>query len=1501
MDLSRRIVRIPGYRGTAARGDALKRSPDSYVMREDVAFPAGCTHSSRDDETAMMSKLNALSCKYAQFQRSIVGCVFAMDSGISAPVWASTPAPRQSSSLSPSAGLAPASAADRGRMSPAGRAGPSAASTSSVPDLESCWAETSPLPPTAVLAALYGMTPLHGIFWRGSNGNGLDAGADENTCTGTTLDADSLGGAGSSTSSFELRWSLCRCAADALATPGRYRVTFRDAFTMTTVAAHMTSVIADGDSSSCHGAASLAPPWTSSSSKSSYSLAQQLRRASALLGVDRDGSPLTAPAAVAPTSSLLDWPEEFLWSLLVSLLSSLALVHSAGLHLFGQISAADVLCVACSPTLPRQLEQTWADVAAAAAAATGKEDLRKAECSTVCSGSTCDGCVQVREDADAIFRRFCETAVPSVLLPQATVTAATPCHHVFFVLHPSPELLQQRERDGCAHASRQDVPSLSAAQESELSTPAQQAQHQGADLASVGRLMSLLMELRARWCQRRRGHADPAAVPSSELAFLVRRLGECGGTSAGAAAATQNPTALQLLQLQALRLRTESWYYRRLAEEACDRLSLAPRRMESAGSAALRPFSATLPHAREQHAERQRREAQLAEREAQLAEREAKLKVMLELYELTHEHLDALTLPQLSSAKERANMAVLPNALPSHAGEAGALVAPSASTGPNGGTCDADDVGEKQQRASQAPHEYPLDCRRIPTLLPQQHQLANTAATRLAEVPAADGATAAYDHNGGPPRPQAATPSVSVAPAMAGAGAPHDDAVLGLSALARGAIAGGKPLSANAAAPPMMAETSPVLTTHRHLDAEELSGGGAAALARAAAAGGNGDGASNVVIVEVDVDATEDEGFGLGVENQEAARSTAMHRAPAGGFGGRAARAWTATTTSPSASLSLSTAAMLRQGPHGSPQPASQQQRQQRPLVSPSLHASPFQDMHTPMRSLALPNMGYVDSAAAGTAAYPGVGTNGGGSRSYSKYSALSLLRTPPSARRAVAAAAVATKATPHFRSPSLHSPESYPSSTRPHSAGTADISASAAAALSPYGATERSPPQLRHRRRSSSRGSSINHGGAHVVAFGGRSPRTEDHHQQRNDDAAAWAHQQLAALVEMQTALRAQQPPTPRSRASAAAATSSCSPEMMAAPAFTRSPATPPLASRVGPRGNSMSLPASSEVTPIRGTEPSHHDDSSAEMFRVESSHMRSSDSRSGARHGSGWCGSASAGRDFGRAITAERPQVLLSFTPPHSAPPASSPSIFQTPAATATATEGGASLSYAAPGFAAARDGATVQQAPPAAQYRTATALRGASHGLASSTSPPMRTCATGDSTARATRRGSISSGASHAFPVRGAAARANGAADWHQRSPSQPATSSPATVSTVRAATSALSTSAGVSSQGSGGRSAHCSLSSRTAPARATGHSAGGASSRGTVMRSSSSRISGDPGDSADLGRGTTGGGPLQRLCDAYVPSSSASLAHAGGSRASSTTAVELLRRLRASAGA
>ncbi|KAG5511189.1 hypothetical protein JKF63_07131 [Porcisia hertigi] len=1506
MDSCRRVVRIHGNRGTSAtRDDELTSSVDHYVVCEAVALcPCSEGPAGGDDQAASVSKLKALISKYAQFQRSILSCVLAMGSSACGSVSMSVPSVCQTSSRSPSEGLASLSGVDKGRVRPAGRTSSNTLSASTgltvpVPDVESCWVATSPFPPTAVLAALYGMTPLHGVSLSRGGGGAPDTGADGSPQTAATMDATRFDVGGSSVPSFELQWSLCRCTPDTFAAQGRWRVTYRDAFTMTTVAAYMASANPDGGSRR-QVAASLTPPpplpSTTSSSTSSYSLAQQLRRAFALLGLDSEGSSPEASATVPQGASLLDWPEEFLWSLLVSLLSSLALVHSAGLHFFGQLTAADVLCIACSPTLPRQLEQTWADVAAAAATAAGKGISRREDGNTGSGDSIRDDRVPMHREADAVFRRFFATAVPSVLLPQATVTATTPCHHIFFVLHPSLELLQQQhQRNGGTHVHQQNVSGFSAAQESKQSTPAQQAQHQAADLASVGCLMSLLVELRARWRQRHRGPADlTTAELSSELAFLVRRLSGCAGTSAGPAASPQAPTALQLLQLQALRLRTESWYYHRLAEEACDRFSfLAQQRLRSADVASLSPLPPMVTQVRDgETAERQSREAHLADREARLAEREAKLNVMLELYALTHEHLDALTLPQLPSAEEGPISATLPSTLSSDAAGAAAVVDPAASAAPNRSTRGTHSAGAEQRPASQVLREDSLDRLLTQTLLQQEHRRADVAATLHSGVPASARAVPASANHSSGSLPQAsaiATPRVS-------AGVADDDVLFSAFPLARHTTAddtlhSNVVTSSKAAAGPW-----PVLSTPLHMDADNAPGGGQATTVTAMAAANHPPGSkSRVTVVEVDLDATESDGCGTSEVRQTCTDPTAKHPAPAAGLKERPTWALTASTASPSAPFPFLAAEMLSQEvARGSP-PPQRPQRQERQLFSPSLHVSPSHDMQTPLRPPPLPNMGYVDGAASGTAAFLGAGIKGGDGRSHSKYSALFLLRTPPSARRSgtgsgiasAAAGMVSTKAIPSsFHSPSSHSADGYRSSIKPYSLATVGGPIGAAAATLPHSGRERSPVQApQRRRRSSSRGSTANKsGGVHPTALGSLTPRTENHHQQKNGNTSLWAHQQLTALEEMQMELRAHQTPTPRRRTvSAAVAAPSRNPDV-AASVHTRSPETPSLALRVAPQQHSSSLPASLEVTPPRMMAPSSHGDGSAGMYRRESVPMSSTGSRHGGRHGDDWSSSAGVAREFLDIVTSERPRVLLSSTHSyHTPPPTLSPNICQTPESSTAVAEEGGGLAYANIEFSAAREGATGQHTPPSMQLPITTTRSGCAPPEPTfSLSPPAQKKAIGDATVAVTKGGIQSSGrASNVFHSSASSARARSArgsgtvVDVYQRSPPPPqrdTSSSYATVSTVRAAAPAFGASAGIFSQSASARGPH----------------------------RSSNRISG--GGSGRCAAGG-GGGSLQRFSDAssLLTSSSASFSHVTDSRRSSTTAVELMRRLRANAAA
>ncbi|KPA83658.1 hypothetical protein ABB37_01921 [Leptomonas pyrrhocoris] len=652
MDSYPHILRLPGISAatTSFQSDTRQTPsvPDDYVLSEAFVCPLA-TASAPGDPTAAVSKLNGIAAKYAHFQRSIAPCVLASCNDLASHPKAAASSRTADLSRSPSENAKSAKNAERPKSSGASKPPTAAAATVSIPtscappDLASFWLATSPLPPTAVLTALYSLLPLRRV-------SVVDSDAHDNSIVSETRaggeDSEVMRDRKPSTS-LETLWTLCRSAESV--EKDQRQVSFWEAFCMTAMTVHSVAGTAT------YGGSAV-PSQESSSSASSFSLSQQLRRATAVLGslqqTSASATAATAPV-LSPGTSVLTWPEEFLWNLLMSLLSVVALVHGAGLHFFGQLTASNVLCFACASSLPRLLEQTWQDVVAA-------NGIPKH--------------VASRPDSVALFRRFYSIAGQGVLLPQASLTSETPCHNAFFVVRPSLELMRRRlpqnGADGVKAAKSgkesedadASVAVTSAAQEAADETPAQQACFQAADLASVGRLLTTVMELRARWSSeggQSFSSAVAAAPPSSELVFLVRRLCECELTAGSAAAAAttkssnlprSGPTALQLLQLQALRLRTETWYYRRAAAEAYDRLAqlqLAQPPLHPVESSVMPAQRAvTEPQTQARTTKEGEGEEKLQAREAAVAEREAKLDLILRVYELTHEHLDAVNLPK---------------------------------------------------------------------------------------------------------------------------------------------------------------------------------------------------------------------------------------------------------------------------------------------------------------------------------------------------------------------------------------------------------------------------------------------------------------------------------------------------------------------------------------------------------------------------------------------------------------------------------------------------------------------------------------------------------------------------------------------------------------------------------------------------------------------------------------------------------------------------------------
>ncbi|KPI87593.1 hypothetical protein ABL78_3344 [Leptomonas seymouri] len=1198
------VLLVPGLlAATAAPQSSSKQTStalDDYVLSETLFLPSAVAAAPRD-RAAIASKLNGIASKYVHFHRSISPCALA--SCYDVVPHSKTAASSRSADppQSPSENVKSAHGAERPRGE--GSLKPATATSCAPPHLESFWLATSPLPPTAVLTALHSLLPLRHVSIISSD----------------THDSSSTGGSGakdagvihaeSPTASLEILWTLCRAAESD--EPDERAISFWEAFSMTAMTVHRAAGGANrGD--------------TNGPSASPFSLSQQLRRATAVLsGVQQSSATAAATAAPVanPSASLLEWPEEFLWNLLMSLLSVLALAHSAGLHFFGQLTASNVLCFSCTSSVPRLLQQTWRDVVAA------NVNQRKE------AG---------RVDSAALFRQFYSMVGRSVLLPQAPLTAETPCHSAFFVVQPSLELLSRRrtmdETDAPSSVQIEDnksadspVAATSAAQDVADETPEQQARFQAADLASVGHLLTTIMDLRAQGLSdggQRLSSAAAAAQPSSELVFLVRRLCECEAAAEPAAATSSNlprscPTALQLLQLQALRLRTETWYYRRLCAEAYD--SLAQLQLSQQASKATESSSLVA-----QGAEAERR---MAAREAAVAEREEKLDLILRIYELTHEHLDAVQLPKSQPP----------------------------STNTNGSSYHVDQRDEKTPGHSKT---HPEDSLEALLSSPTYRQAVTVEATSQAAAPRSEGR-------------EVPAPSVSYQQqreAFANATTETSgDALLGLSPLVRAFntdSADTTLLSASATAFTSLREAdqfaskckthplpSSVSTTHRML---EVGGPARTSIATTQKASELPTSASQWTATEVrpisqtvvtananavitsshalrgparltpllppneQVHAPWDTSQAQAQQQQhqnfdsqqpqahrhdiaqtnphsqvtvvevmldDSSDDEDMTKAQPNAFASGAAG------LSPTRSVAQDERQTLKTMPYESQLVSSSPP----PLpffsfTSASPASRPALDSKTPVRAPTLSNMGMPDADVSGIS----TGVVGGG---LSKFSSLAQLRSPLSARRPTTGSARNDSSL----SPSPHSPKSYRSSTMPNIPVDLDCTTTASGALN---AAQQEPAQQRSaRRRSGSRGSSSgahrdNRLSASVNSGDGAAPTPGP-----NNENGEWARQQLTELQNMQTALRSQPLATPRSRASgstgAAGATESAAtgaelktPELRLMRSPASSASSPPLRSAPG-AVSALSSPSLPMMTPIRhsthadrspvGTDSSH------------------------------------------------------------------------------------------------------------------------------------------------------------------------------------------------------------------------------------------------------------------------------------------------------------------------
>lgn len=277
-------------------------------------------------------------------------------------------------------------------------------------------------------------------------------------------------------------------------------------------------------------------------------------------------------------ASVANWSEEVIWRLLNALVSVLAVYHYRGYHFGGALSIADIIGFYIPATLSVQLEGTISSIK-------GAEPW-----------------------SDASTALFMKTVATSLILSEVNITAQSPCHRIFFVLNRFPNSMYHSDEE-----SLEDI-----------------RRAQAMDIRSVGALLLTVVNAREK------ARVQSSASVSSELRFLLERMSTLSIPNAGHS--QNHPSAANLAQLQALRLRCLSWHYQLVAEESQRLVRIA--RVGEPSQKNEKPVVRSL--SRERETSLAERTKLLDARERVLHDREEKLNVMLQLYELTHKHLDML-------------------------------------------------------------------------------------------------------------------------------------------------------------------------------------------------------------------------------------------------------------------------------------------------------------------------------------------------------------------------------------------------------------------------------------------------------------------------------------------------------------------------------------------------------------------------------------------------------------------------------------------------------------------------------------------------------------------------------------------------------------------------------------------------------------------------------------------------------------------------------------------
>lgn len=221
------------------------------------------------------------------------------------------------------------------------------------------------------------------------------------------------------------------------------------------------------------------------------------------------------------------WSEEILFKLLSSLLSVVALFHSHGYHFSGKIDVNDILCFAIPVHVGEELNHVMSSIVSTVVADEDGEIQQ-------------EGTEKYRNQFDRILALYAKATETSIILPSSRILESTLAHQVYFVLTAVP------------------VSGKNAA------APCVEQQCQIQDIQAIRHIMELvLLEQESSLATSLR----PSTI-NEELKILLRYLEfspcETSGSLPNSPAAS--PSAVQLLQLQALRLRQAAWLWQSAAE-----------------------------------------------------------------------------------------------------------------------------------------------------------------------------------------------------------------------------------------------------------------------------------------------------------------------------------------------------------------------------------------------------------------------------------------------------------------------------------------------------------------------------------------------------------------------------------------------------------------------------------------------------------------------------------------------------------------------------------------------------------------------------------------------------------------------------------------------------------------------------------------------------------------------------------------------------------------------